>query len=261
MFTGLVETIGILRRRSGGGAAARAFIETSLGPLSLGESVNVNGACLTVDRIAPGGFECDMSEETLARTTLGGLSPGARLHLERATPLGGRMGGHMVLGHVDGLGRVIGRQPAGDAIRLSVDAPRELARYLAPKGSVTIDGVSLTLNAVASTGAADRDCGFEVMLVPHTLGRTLLGELRPGATVNLEVDVLARYVARQLEVAASAGLRPLAGGGPHEGGPSSPHSDSPHSDSPRPDSGWGETNEHVDRDQRLLAKLRAGGFW
>jgi riboflavin synthase len=245
MFTGLVETIGVLRRRTGG-AVARAFIETSLGPLSLGESVSVNGACLTVDRIAPGGFECDMSSETLARTTLGGLPLGARVHLERATPLGGRLGGHMVLGHVDGLGRVLERAPAGDAVRLSVAASPELARYFAAKGSVAIDGVSLTLNAVAEPG--ESPCWLEVMLVPHTLGRTLLGELRPGATVNLEVDVLARYVARQLEIAAPASL-PLTGGGPRANG------------SPAHDTGRGETDDHVDRDQRLLAKLRAGGFW
>src|SRR5689334_18874872 len=107
MFTGLVETTGILRRRAGR-PVARAFIETTLGPLVLGESVNVNGACLTVDRIVEKkGFEADLSSETLAKTTLGGLRVGSRVHLERATPLGGRMGGHMVLGHVDGVGHVV----------------------------------------------------------------------------------------------------------------------------------------------------------
>src|SRR5689334_24897202 len=116
MFTGLIETTGVLRQRAGR-PVARAFIETSLGPLSLGESISVNGACLTVDRIAPGGFECDMSSETLDRTTLGALPLGARVHLERATPLGGRMGGHMVLGHVDGIGRVSAMEPRGDAHR------------------------------------------------------------------------------------------------------------------------------------------------
>ena len=243
MFTGLVETIGVLRRRSGG-AVARALIEASLGPLSLGESVSVSGACLTVDRLTPGGFECDLSAETLERTTLGALSPGARVHLERATPLGGRLGGHMVLGHVDGIGRVIERKPEGGAVRLGVRGPAELARFLAAKGSIAIDGASLTLNEVAAP--AGGSVAFEVMLVPHTLGRTLLGELSPGAAVNLEVDVLARYVARQLEVSAIAGA-PLAG-----------HGDPEYGSSGR--TGRGETDAHVDHDERLLEKLRAGGF-
>ncbi|MGK4001966.1 riboflavin synthase [Sorangium sp. So ce1036] len=246
MFTGLVESIGILRRRSGG-AVARALIETSLGPLSLGESVSVNGACLTVDRIAPGGFECDMSSETLDRTTLGALPVGARVHLERATPLGARMGGHVVLGHVDGLGRVLAQSRAGDALRLAVIAPPDLSPFLAPKGSIAIDGVSLTLNAVSAPDSGE--LRFEVMLVPHTLGRTHLGELRPGAAVNLEVDVLARYVARTLEVAALAGLRSLSSTGAREGDASAER-----------DEERGNTGEHADHDERLLAKLRAGGF-
>ncbi|WP_437286390.1 riboflavin synthase [Sorangium sp. So ce406] len=247
MFTGLVETIGVLRRRSGG-PVARALIEASLGPLTLGESVSVNGACLTVDRIAPGGFECDMSSETLGRTTLGALQVGARVHLERATPLGARMGGHVVLGHVDGLGRVKEQARSGDAIRLAVSAPAELARFLAPKGSIAIDGASLTLNAVSAASSAET--WFEVMLVPHTIERTLLGELRPGATVNLEVDVLARYVARTLEVASLAGLRSLSSTETRDG------------DAPvQRDGERGNTGENADHDERLLAKLRAGGFW
>lgn len=236
MFTGLVEEIGVLRRR-GGGTVARAFIETGLGPLTLGESISVNGACLTVDRIAPGGFECDMSPETLTRSTLGAIPLGARVHLERATPLGGRMGGHVVLGHVDGIGQVLSSEQAGGAIRFVVSAPADLARFLAPKGSIAIDGVSLTLNEVGALSGAPRAAlPFEVMLVPHTLGRTLLGKLRPGAVVNLEVDVLARYVARQMEIAA------LGARGAPEG------------------AGRGGTDEHVDPDQRLLEKLRTGGF-
>jgi riboflavin synthase len=244
MFTGLVETIGVLRRRGGGAVAARALIEASLGPLSLGESISVSGACLTVDRIASGGFECDMSTETLARTTLGALSPGARVHLERATPLGGRMGGHMVLGHVDGIGRVIERKPEGAAVRLSVRAPAEIARFLAAKGSIAIDGVSLTLNEVGAPLGGT--LVFQVMLVPHTLSRTLFGELLPGSAVNLEVDVLARYVARQLEVSVLAGA------------PSSGHGDPERGSTDR--TGAGGTEGHMDHDERLLEKLRAGGF-
>lgn len=240
MFTGLVETIGVLRRRAGG-PVARAFVEANLGPLVLGESIAVNGACLTVDRIAAEGFEVDMSSETLAKTTLGDLPLGARVHLERAMPLGGRMGGHMVLGHVDGIGRVTERSPRGDALRLSVEVDGSLAQFLASKGSVTLDGVSLTVNAVRDSGRGRSSVvGFEVMLVPHTLGRTTLGDLRPGARVNVEVDVLARYVARQREVASAATAE---------------------------ESGWGEESSnrsHVDHhdepDERLLAKLRSGGF-
>jgi riboflavin synthase len=221
MFTGLVETTGVLRRRAGS-PVARAFIETSLGPLTLGESISVNGACLTVDRIVAGGFECDMSSETLDRTTLGELPLGGGVHLERATPLGGRMGGHTVLGHVDGVGRVSAREPRGEALRFEVTLPAELARFVAAKGSIAIDGVSLTLNNVSKIGSAG--VAVDVMLVPHTLGRTFLHEIRVGGRVNIEVDVLARYVARQLEVAGS------------------------------------QTTDDTHDDQRLLEKLRSGGW-
>jgi riboflavin synthase len=224
MFTGLVETQGILRRREGR-PVARAFVETTLGPLSLGESIAVNGACLTVDRIVAGGFECDMSSETLDRTTLGELPLGGPVHLERATALGGRMGGHMVLGHVDAVGRVSARDPRGDALRFELTLPADLSRFVAAKGSICIDGVSLTLNHVGSPGPGG--VVVDVMLVPHTLGRTLLGEMRPGARVNIEVDVLARYVARMLD---------LAGGRDERG------------------------RTDADHDQRLLDKLRSGGW-
>jgi riboflavin synthase len=243
MFTGLVETTGILRRRSGAGAVIRASIESGLGrepgpdgrvePLVLGESICVHGACLTVDRIGDRGFEVDMSAETVARTTLGDVPLGARVHLERATPVGGRMGGHVVLGHVDGIGRVAARTPAGDAVRLAVDAPGELARFLASKGSICIDGVSLTINGVSDLGASG--ARLDVMLVPHTLGRTMLVDLLPGTRVNLEVDVLARYVARQLEVAARGGAGEAMTAGEVDG-----------------------SNGHDDA--RLLGKLRSGGF-
>lgn len=241
MFTGLVETTGILRRRAGR-PVARAFFETSLGPLELGESINVNGACLTVDRILAGGFEADLSSETLAKTTLGGLRVGARVHLERATPAGGRMGGHIVLGHVDGIGHVSALQRIGDATRFEVRASADIARFLAPKGSVALDGVSLTLNHVDDGRGGE--VLFDVMLVPHTLGRTLLGDLSPGAPLNIEVDVLARYVARQIDLGAvSTAPKPgQAGAG----------------SAPRP--GEKEERDHAPEDERLLAKLRSGGY-
>lgn len=235
MFTGLVEEVGVVRRRSKAGASARLVVATSLGPLTLGESIAVSGVCLTVDRIAGGahpGFEADMSAETLARTTLGALSPGDGVHLERATPAGGRLGGHVVLGHVDGFGAVASRKAVGDSVRLAIRAPAELARYLAPKGSIAIDGVSLTLNTLSDAASGTT---FDVMLVPHTLRHTRLGALSAGARVNLEVDVLARYVARQLELGGAAAA---SSGGP--GGPGEAHVEQ--------------------RDARLLAKLRAHGY-
>jgi len=227
VFTGLVEMVGVLGRR-GGAPVARALVEARFdGPLALGESIAVNGVCLTVDRIAPGGFEADLSEETLARTTLGTLPPGSRVHLERATPAGGRLGGHIVAGHVDGVGRVAAREARGDASALSLRVPPELAPFLAPKGSVAVDGVSLTLNTVL--GAPGEEAVLSVMLVPHTLARTCLGDLRAGDRVNIEVDVLARYVARWLEFRGA-------------GSASTPAPDK------APD------------DERLLQKLRSGGF-
>jgi riboflavin synthase len=252
MFTGLVEATGVLRRRAGK-PVARALVETDLPALALGESISVNGVCLTVDRVVAGGFECDMSGETLERTTLGEIPLGARVHLERATPLGGRMGGHMVLGHVDGVGAVSAREPRGEALRFEVAVPAALGRFVAEKGSIAFDGVSLTLNRVGPLGAGS-SMGLrpaepgsapypgvvpcEVMLVPHTLARTTLGDLRVGARVNVEVDVLARYVARQLDFAhlgGSAGAAPASAPDPPEGAGASV-------------------------DQRLLAKLGAGGY-
>lgn len=226
MFTGLVETTGILRRRTSG-TVARAFIECSLAPLSLGESIAVNGVCLTVDHILPKGFEADMSPETLEKTTLGQLALGALVHLERATPLGGRMGGHVVLGHVDGIGQVHSKNPQGEALRLSLSAPKSLARFVAPKGSIALDGLSLTVNTVGeSSGDAFY---FDVMLVPHTLQKTLLHNYTTKSLINIEVDVLARYVARQLEFSPGA---------------------------PAP----AKEQSHASSDDRLLKKLQTNGY-
>lgn len=212
---------------------ARAVIETTLGqtgePLVLGESVSVNGVCLTVDRLIEGGFEADVSAETLERTTLGAVPSGARVHLERATQLGGRMGGHMVLGHVDAVGLVVTRTPVGDARRLVVRVDGALGRFIAPKGSIALDGVSLTVNDVVDQRSAVE---LSVMLVPHTLSKTLLGERTPDARLNVEVDVLARYVARDAAwrhdaVDAKAGT---------------------------------DMEQLGHHDERLLDKLRSGGF-
>lgn len=161
------------------------------GPLALGESIAVNGACLTVDAISGDGFEVDASAETLARTTLGALKAGGTVHLERALRAADRMGGHIVTGHVDGVGSLLERQAVGDSIALVFRLPGELAPFVAEKGSITVEGVSLTVNAAGP----DR---FDVTIIPHTLAKTHLGQLRQGDAVNLEVDLVARYVGRLL---------------------------------------------------------------
>jgi len=194
MFTGLVEEAGALAARTPRGTSARLVIRTALGPLELGESVSVDGVCLTVDAIVKGGFEADASSETLARTTLGSLPLGAPVNLERAVAVGQRLGGHIVSGHVDGTGTLASRADMGaGSVKMTFTPPKELRRYIAEKGSITINGVSLTVNDVSKDG-------FSVMLIPHTLKKTSLGGLRDGGRVNLEVDVLARYVARLIEV-------------------------------------------------------------
>ena len=191
MFTGIVEATGLLRKTSRAGEGFRATIEAPFAGLALGESVAVNGVCLTVAALVPSGFEADISEETARVTTLSALPEVAKVNLERALSAGSRLGGHFVSGHVDGIARVRRREGAGEAVLVEVEPPGELLRFIAPKGSVTLDGVSLTVNR-ASAGH------FELMLVPHTLAVTTLESWQPGTLVNLEVDVLARYVVHYL---------------------------------------------------------------
>jgi riboflavin synthase len=191
MFTGIIQAVGSLRTVERRGASAWLSVGCPFAKLELGESVAVDGVCLTVVRVVDGGFTADASAETLARTTLGERAVGAKVNLERALALGDRMGGHIVAGHVDGVGELVRRERVESAERVVFRAPREVLRYLAPKGSVAIDGVSLTVNDVAGDT-------FEVMLVPFTQGATTLSERRAGDRVNLEADVIARYVARAL---------------------------------------------------------------
>lgn len=206
MFTGLIEEVGTVGRLArSGGAGARASIGCSLAPLVLGESIAVNGVCLTVDRIVSGGFEADLSGETLERSTLGSLVAGTKVNLERATQLGARMGGHIVQGHVDGVGAIVQLESVGVARRAVLAGPAEIAHLIAHKGSISIDGVSLTVNDVSDVADGVR---FSVMLVPHTLANTTLLELPAGARVNLEVDVLARYIDRQLTAARAQPAAP-----------------------------------------------------
>jgi riboflavin synthase len=191
VFTGLVEATGVLARRETRGPGARLVIRATLAgePLALGESISIDGACLSVVESLAGAIAVDATAETLARTTLGTLPLGRSVNLERALQVGDRLGGHMVTGHIDGVGSLVERKTVGEAVAMTFSVPTELARFVAEKGSIAVAGVSLTVNAV-------RDAAFEVMLIPITLRATTLGDLAPGEQVNLEVDLIARYVAR-----------------------------------------------------------------
>ena len=193
MFTGLVEDIGTLIdvRPRGNGKILSIRTAIPMAEVRLGDSISVNGACLTADGFHDDGFECVAATETLAKTTLGQLRKGDALHLERALKLGDRLDGHLVQGHVDGTGAVVSAGMQSESFVLWVRPEPGLLKYIAAKGSITIDGVSLTVNEVGSDA-------FRVNLVPHTTDVTLLGALRTGTPVNLEVDVLAKYVERLL---------------------------------------------------------------
>lgn len=201
MFTGLVQAVGgvhAIRRTSAG---ATMTVTHPFGALALGESIAVNGVCLSVTMMEDGRFTCDASAETLSKTTLGAIARGSSVHLERALCVGDRLGGHLVSGHVDGVGRVVAKSPLGDALQMVFEAPPALGRFFAPKGSVTIDGISLTVNG--ATGAQ-----FDVVLVPITRTETRLDQRAVGESVNIEVDVLAKYVARLLGQPGVDGFSP-----------------------------------------------------
>jgi riboflavin synthase len=194
MFTGLVQGVGRLLGRDTRDQDARLRIDVGSLPFAdvqPGESISVNGACLTVVSFDAQGFEADATNETLALTTLGALPVGAALNLERALRADDRLGGHLVTGHVDGVGRVRRIEHDARAQRWTFDAPAAVLRYVAQKGSICVDGVSLTVNGV------DAD-GFDVALIPHTLAHTAFARTQAGDAVNLEVDLVARYVERLL---------------------------------------------------------------
>jgi riboflavin synthase len=190
MFTGIVTDVGRIRAIEAGGDP-RFTIETryDTAGVALGASIAHAGICLTVIERGPGWFTVQASAETLDLTTAGRWQVGTRLNLERALRLGDELGGHIVSGHVDGIGRVVGREAENDSVRYLFEAPEDLARFIARKGSVTVDGVSLTVNEVE--GAR-----FGVNIIPHTQANTTLGDTMVGDAVNLEIDMLARYVAR-----------------------------------------------------------------
>ncbi|AOU97294.1 riboflavin synthase subunit alpha [Acidihalobacter yilgarnensis] len=194
MFTGIIEAVGSLRRVTPRGGDARLVIDVAgldLTDASVGDSIAVNGVCLTAVELQSGAFAADVSAETLSRSTLGALGVGASLNLELAMRPTTRLGGHLVSGHVDGVGEIVERRADARSVRFVLRAPDRLARYIAEKGSICVDGISLTVNDV--DGAR-----FDINIVPHTLEKTTLGQARVGQSVNLEVDVIARYLERLL---------------------------------------------------------------
>ena len=194
MFTGIVQAVGQVASVENAGEDRQLGIAASaldLSDAAVGESICVSGVCLTAVRFEAKQFFADVSSETLARTTLGDLHIGDHVNLERALTASARLGGHLVTGHIDGVGHILAHRHAGRSLNLRIGAPADLAKYIAAKGSICADGVSLTVNAV-------RGVEFDVNLVPHTLRATTFGDAMTGRRVNLEVDILARYLERLL---------------------------------------------------------------
>ena len=199
MFTGIIEELGTVERVGAGRITVRA--QRVLEGTRLGDSIAVNGVCLTVTHLTGAGFTADVMPETLRRSSLGQLRPGSRVNLERAMAADGRFGGHIVSGHIDGMGQILALRDEGNAVWITIAAPPELLRGIVEKGSVAIDGVSLTVVAVT-----DQD--FSVSIIPHTGGQTTLLHRRPGEQVNLETDIIGKYVFRLLapERASKGGI-------------------------------------------------------
>ena len=202
MFTGIIESIGTIKEMVEQGGDVRLSVDTGtldLSDVKLGDSIATNGVCLTVVSLTGYGFSADVSRETLSLSTLHRLRPGSKVNLERALTLSSRLGGHLVSGHVDGVGRVVDRKEDARSIRFQIQAPDSLAKYIAHKGSICVDGASLTVNAIQGSS-------FHLNIVPHTLQETIMDEYRPGLEVNLEVDLIARYLERLMlgEEAASS---------------------------------------------------------
>ena len=194
MFTGIIQAIGKVASIKDQGGDIRLGIDTGkldLSDVALGDSIAVNGVCLTAVVLPGNGFVADVSGETLSLTSLGNLKSGSPVNLEKALTLATRLGGHLVSGHVDGLGAVVSRQEDARSVRFIIEAPAELAKYIVHKGSITVDGTSLTVNGV--DGAR-----FELNIVLHTLQETIMATYRAGSQVNLEVDLIARYLERLL---------------------------------------------------------------
>ncbi|WP_455198225.1 riboflavin synthase [Kaarinaea lacus] len=194
MFTGIIQAVGNIQSREMRGGDARLTINTAkldMGLVKLGDSIAVNGVCLTAIKINGNSFAADVSSESLSRTTLGELKEGSRVNLELALTPTTHLGGHLVSGHVDGVGEIIKRWDDARSERFLVRAPESLAKYIAEKGSICVDGISLTVNGVDG-------CEFDLNIVPHTLEMTTMGDFQSGQRVNLEVDIIARYLERLL---------------------------------------------------------------
>ena len=194
MFTGIIQAVGKIAALTPQGGDLRISIDTGSLPMEnvkLGDSICVSGCCLTVIEKRVRGFDADASKETLSLTTLGDLKPGSPVNLEASLTMATPLGGHIVSGHVDGLGTVRARREEARSVRFDIEVPQALKRYVAQKGSICVDGVSLTVNAL-------RDNVFDVNIIPHTMSHTIFGHYAVGSRVNLEVDVVARYVERML---------------------------------------------------------------
>lgn len=203
MFTGIIESIGRIESIEDKGGDARFWINTGkmdMSDVQLGDSIAMNGVCLTAIDLRDDAYCADVSGETLSLTSLKQLKAGSAVNLEKALTPTTRLGGHLVSGHVDGLGKVIDRYDDGRSVRFVIEAPKSLAKYIAVKGSITVDGTSLTVNKIDG-------CQFELNIVPHTLQETIMDSYQPGGEVNLEVDLIARYLERLIlgEKAAEPG--------------------------------------------------------
>lgn len=206
MFTGIIQAIGSISSIEARGGDVRLGINTGkldMGDVALGDSIAVNGVCLTAIALGPQSFAADVSRESLGLTTLKHLKVQSPVNLEKALTLATRLGGHLVSGHVDGIGKVLSRTEDARSVRFGIEAPAALARYIAHKGSITVDGTSLTVNAVSGSR-------FELNIVPHTLKETIMGQYQPGTEVNLEVDLIARYLERL--ILGEAAANPASGG-------------------------------------------------
>ncbi len=207
MFTGIIEAVGTIVAMESRGSDVSVRVRSGkldLSDVKLGDSIATNGVCLTVVKLPGDGYVADVSGETIARTGFADYQAGQLVNLEKALMPTSRLGGHLVSGHVDGVGKIVAVKPLGRAVEYWVEAPRELARYIAEKGSITVDGISLTVNSVE--GAK-----FRLTIVPHTSGETTVGEWKVGRRVNLEVDVIARYLERLVLGDKAADVAPASG--------------------------------------------------
>lgn len=203
MFTGIIEETGVIRTWKSAPKGAELVVSAAkvLADMKIGDSIAVNGVCLTVTSCSGKNFTCDVSSESIARTSFAKLGPGAMVNLERPLAVGSRMGGHFVLGHVDGMGTLISAARSGEGSMMIFGFPSELERYLVYKGSIAVDGISLTLASLESDS-------FTVAVIPQTLKTTTLGRLKPGDPVNLEVDVLGKYIERFFRLGSTDGKNP-----------------------------------------------------